>query len=379
MKAKIKVLSYYFNMLFIALLVLLLSLVTLVKFTVFDEEYLLKHLENNDYYDELYKSIKEEMSYYIIQSGLDEEVLEDIYTKEMITEEAKSIINNFYKGKELTINTEKVADNLNSNIEKYLLKNNIMVDDQKALDRFVDEMIIIYDKEIRLSDKINTIQSKFNKLDNIIDNLFVVLFISILVIGIISHIFYKRIIYTIPCISSAILLLLGNYLLYNRIDVGNILFWNDNVSTIIKSILFDINRFVKEEASVLIILGIITFIIEYIITNKGIITKKDPIMKNRIKKQSTDKEKDKYNKLILDKQTTTKKSLFSFLKKDKEIVEEKKDDNVIDELFGYTYNTIVTDNSTDTDTNNDQNSSNTPTPTNKNTSPKSKKKKKKKR
>ena len=86
--------------------------------------------------------------------------------------------------------------------------------------------------------------------------------------------------------------------------------------------------------------------------------------------------------IINNKETTTptpKKSLFSFLKKDKEKVEEKKDDNIIDELFGYTYNTILTDNSTDTD--NVQNSSNTTTTTvkNKSTSPKNKKKKKKKR
>lgn len=367
MKVKIKVLSYYFNMLFIALLVLLLSLVTLVKFTVFDEEYLLKHLENNNYYDELYKSIKEEMSYYIIQSGLDDEVLEDIYTKEMITEETNSIIKNFYEGKELTINTEKVADNLNNNIEKYLLKNNIMVDEQKALDRFVDEMIIIYDKEIRLSDKINTIQSKFNKLDNIINTLFIILLFSILVTGIISHIFYKRIIFTIPTISTSILLLLGEFLLYNRIDVKNIIFWNDNVSTIIKSILFDISNYIKTESKILIIIGIITFIIEYIITNKKIITKKDTTMKN----------------IINNKETTTptpKKRLFSFLKKDKEKVEEKKDDNIIDELFGYTYNTILTDNSTDTDTPNKDNVPNTSKTTkNKSTSPKNKKKKKKKR
>ena len=367
MKVKIKVLSYYFNMLFIALLVLLLSLVTLIKFTILNENYLIKHLEKNNYYDELYKSIKEEMSYYIIQSGLDEEVLENIYTKEMITEETNNLINNFYKGKELTINTEKVADNLNSNIEKYLLKNNIMVDDKSALDRFVDEMIIIYDKEIRLSKKINTIQSKFNKLDNIIDILFIVLLISILIIGIISHIFYKRIIFTIPTLSTSILLLLGEFLLYNRIDVKNIIFWNDNVSTIIKSILFDISNYIKTESKILIIIGIITFIIEYIITNKKIITKKDTTMKN----------------IINNKETTTptpKKRLFSFLKKDIEKVEEKKDDNIIDELFGYTYNTILTDNSTDTDTPNKDNVPNTSKTTkNKSTSPKNKKKKKKKR
>ena len=364
MKVKIKVLSYYFNMLFISLLVLLLSLVTLIKFTILNENYLIKHLEKNNYYDELYKSIKEEMSYYIIQSGLDDEVLENIYTKEMIKEETNNIIKNFYEGKELTINTEVVSNNLNSNIEKYLLKNNIMVDDQSALDRFVEEMIIIYDKEIRLSEKINTIQSKFNKLDNMINTSFIILIILILVIGIISQLFYKRIIFTIPTISTSILLLLGEFLLYNRMDVKNILFWNDNVSTIIKSILFDISNYIKTESKILIIIGIITFIIEYIITNKKIITKKDTTMKN----------------IINNKETTTptpKKSLFSFLKKDKEKVEEKKDDNIIDELFGYTYNTILTDNSTDTD--NDQNSSNTPTPTNKSTSPKNKKKKKKKK
>ena len=88
-------------------------------------------------------------------------------------------------------------------------------------------------------------------------------------------------------------------------DVKNILFWNDNISTIIKSILFDISNYIKTESKILIIIGIITFIIEYIITNKKLITKKDPTMKNIINNEETTT-------------PTPKKSLFSFLKKDKE-------------------------------------------------------------
>lgn len=270
MKNKLKVLSYYILMIIISVLVLTLSLFTLLKFTILDQNYLIKQLEKNNYYENLYNSITEEMSYYIVQSGLKEEVLEKIYTKEMITNSINEAINNFYTGKKIMIDTTKVKENLNNNIKDYLSKNNIIITDQKALDMFVDHIISIYNEKIILSKHIEKFQNKLIKLDKIIDTIFIILMVLISILTILCHLFYKRIILTIPCISTAILLFLGNYLLYNRIDVKNILFWNDNVSTIIKSILWSIKDFITNEAIILIISGTIFFIIGYLLTNRKI-------------------------------------------------------------------------------------------------------------
>lgn len=391
MKNKLKVLSYYFSMMVLSIVVLGLSLTTLLKFTIFDDAYLIKHLEKNNYYNELYSSIKEEMSYYIIQSGLSEEILDDIYSEEMISDSVIILINDFYNGNELKVETEIVKNNLKSNIDKYLLKNNIVVDDRKALDLFVDEMIKIYDQEIRLSNSISKVQDIFNKFDKLIDILFMVLVILTIGIGTICHFFYKRIVYTIPCLSSAILLLLGCWLLYNRIDVKNILFWTENVSNVLKSVLFNIKDFVRIEAIILIGVGIITFIFGYMYNYKDDIKYMKNIKKIKSNKSNSLKNKfinfrkgfimnmngkNKYNDIILDKDTTPKKSIFNvFKKKDDVKQEEKKDDGKITELFGYVYNTVTTDNSDEENinTNNNSNSNNSKN------NHKNKKKKKKKR
>lgn len=269
MKAKIKVLSYYISMIILSLMTLALSLITLLKYTVMNESFILNQLEKNNYYEKIHKSIKEEMSYYIIQSGLSEEVLDNIYSEKMIKKEINKLIINFYNNKELKVNTKEVSNNLNNNIQNYLLKNNIIAEDQEALNRFTEEMVKIYEQELKITNFISNIQNIFIKLDNLINLIFIILIISIPVIIILLHIFYKRIIFTIPTISTSILLMLGNYSFFQRIDVKNILFWNENISEIIKSIIWSIKDFINTEAIILIVIGIIAFILGYILTNKN--------------------------------------------------------------------------------------------------------------
>ncbi len=275
MKSRLKVLSYYLVMIILSILVLGFSLVTLAKFTVFNEDYFINQLKKNDYYENLYQSISEEMSYYIIQSGLEDSVLSNIYTKEMVTDEINGVVDSFYHGKKIKVDTSVVKNNLENNIKDYLLKNNIVVSDQASLDQFVDHMLDIYNEEIILSKYVEKLQGPFVKLSKLLDMLFIALIIVIAISSIGFRIFYKRTILTIPTISSATLLLLGRYLFFNRIDVKNILFWTDNVSNVIKSILWSISKFVCNEAIVLIIIGVVAFIISYLGSRKRIVKKKD--------------------------------------------------------------------------------------------------------
>lgn len=279
MKSKLKVLSYYLVMIILSILVLVFALVTLLKFTVFNENYIKDQLSKNNYYTNLYQSISEEMSYYIIQSGLTDEVLKDIYTQEMVTNEINDVIDCFYHNKKMVVDTGLVKNNLENNIKAYLLKNNIVVSDQSSLDQFVDHMMNIYNEEIILSKHIEKVQSPFVKLDKLVDMLFIVLIVVVVATSIVFRVFYKHTILTIPTISSATLLLLGRYLFFNRVDVKNILFWTDNVSNVIKSIMWSISKFIRNEAIVLILIGIVAFIISYLGSRKRVIKKKGTVMK----------------------------------------------------------------------------------------------------
>mgnify|MGYP003319302136 CR=1 FL=1 len=118
--------------------------------------------------------------------------------------------------------------------------------------------------------------------------------------------------------------------------------------------------------------GIITFIFGYMYNYKDDIKYMKNIKKIKSNKSNSLKNrfinfrkgfimnmngKNKYNNdIILDKDTTPKKSIFNiFKKKDDVKQEEKKDDGKITELFGYVYNTVTTDNSDEENINTNNN------------------------
>ena len=80
----------------------LLSLSLILIFTVFNEDYVLDLLNNHNYYQELYDNTLEEVSYYLEQSGLNEEVLNNVISvkslkNEIITNYDESQIKNLSK------------------------------------------------------------------------------------------------------------------------------------------------------------------------------------------------------------------------------------------------------------------------------------------
>jgi len=255
---RIKLIFYYIGEFVLSILVLLLFLIALLECTVLRPKYVLHQFEKNNYYEGLYKSINNEMSNYIIQAGLEDVVLEDIYTKDMVEKEVTKMIQRFYGNGKISVDTKSVKESLENNIASYLLKNNIEVTDQKALDQFVDQMLDIYEEKIVLSKSLIKAQNLVVKLDFLLKIVFVVLAFITGVLGLLVKYICKNRVVAAPLFTTGILLLLGNYLLFNRIDVAHILFWNENVSIVIQSILFSLSNTVKVGALILIILSILS-------------------------------------------------------------------------------------------------------------------------
>jgi len=291
MKAKIKVLFYYFSLFFLSIIVLAIFLIGILEITVLRPNYLIEHLKENNYYDELYLSISDEMSNYIIQAGLEDSVLENIYTKDMIVESVNSSIYSFYGNQKIIIDTSVVKKNLEGNIVSYLEKNNIVVTDLAALDKFIDQMLDIYDEKIRLTSSLDFVKEIVFKWDFRLKVIFIVLVVIALLIGLLFNIIYRKSAFSVPCFACSILLLLGNYLFFERIDVKNILIWNENVSNIVKSILLDISSLIKSGSILLIILGFLTYLFSCIL--RLIIRKKSKVNEKIIKPEiEIEKEKD---------------------------------------------------------------------------------------
>lgn len=268
MSKKLKMLSFYFYLLLLTILLLGTTLISTIRVTDLRPNYIISNLEKINYYDKVYNSINEEMQNYLIQSGLTSEVLTNIYTKEDIKNSLNNAIYTFYNNKKVSVDTNSVKTNLENNINNYLIKHNIVVTEKEGLDLFVKQMEEIYTNEIMISSKINNFSVYLAKVIKLADIAIIVLGITTLVLLVFGYFFYKRNVITISLASAGELLVLGNYLLFNKIDVKNILFWSDNVSLVIKTVIQDMSSKIYFLGFSFIITAIIIEIIYYITRKK---------------------------------------------------------------------------------------------------------------
>ncbi len=271
MKARIKIILYYIIELSLSLIFLITFLLAMIKMTVFNQNYIINIFNKNNYYDKVYEYISNDMAKYILQSGLENVVLEDIYTKDMIKDEVKEAVNAFYTNKEIKVDTSVVEKNLKDNIENYLASHNIMVADEQALDRFVSTILRVYRDKITITstDTIVKLQQYFVKINKILNILLVSFLLVIIALSLIIHFVYKKLAIAIPMITSSLLLLLSNLLILKKINVNHIMFLNDNVSLIMKKIFNDISSIIKYGSIILIILALIIIILYYIISKNN--------------------------------------------------------------------------------------------------------------
>lgn len=268
MKTRIKIIIYY--LLEFILSILLFGLVSLIilKTTLYNPSYVKKQFINNNYYTNLYKSINEEMSNYIIQSGLEEEVINNIYTEETLKETIENIIDSAYNGKELIIDTKKVENNLKANINKYLEKNNIEVQDQEALNKFINQIINVYKDEISLSNAIKYTEKIISKTKHLITFSLMLCLILIILLFIIIKKLTKEKILTIPFFTAALLFFFSLFYINNNIIIDNIYIWDDNVSNLLHSIIYNILNKIKLYGILLFIVGCLEIIISKKIKRK---------------------------------------------------------------------------------------------------------------
>ena len=275
------ILSYLFGFITSVLLSILVILL-LCKYSILNVDYIKNVLGKNNYYSEVYKGTLEEIEAYMISSGLEEEVLNNIFDESIIEKEVDNYLDSIYSGSEYTVDSKSVKDKLSTNIDNYLSSSNLEVTDKKELNLFINDIAKIYEDEIKFYNA-----AKFGKkyltygiknIDKIISFILGISLISIIILLLLRCKFISSTI-----IGSGLILLFIRFMIFEKIDIKNILIISEYFSKVIKAVLNDLGHNILMSSILLIGIGLIILLIELL--GKKIKIKKFRNLEKLIKKE----------------------------------------------------------------------------------------------
>ncbi len=175
----VKKLINFIVIIFLSLSILSSFLVFTVSNTILNKEYILNKMEECNYYEKTYLDINDILEQYIGPSGLDEEVLKDIYTEEQVKNDIDITVNAIFTGEEKTIETETIREKLSKNIyEDYTITNS----QKEAINNFEDTIINEYTKQITHHDYLYVLENYIPTINKIMAKLKIIMPIIVCII-----------------------------------------------------------------------------------------------------------------------------------------------------------------------------------------------------
>ena len=243
---------------FVASVLLSLLVILLVyKFTIGNKEYIINLLEKDNYFEKINDEINEEMGLYILSSGFTDEIYKNTYAKEDVTKDIKLFIDNAYDGKITTIDKSDILTKINANIDEFFKNNNLLTVNKTELVGFINGLGNVYSDEITLYQFTDNIISKIPKIDRIVNIMIIIISISLIIL---CFIFYKiRYCYSsATIIASGLILLFIRLFIFENIDIEDLLVITEKFS-------FELRHILSILQNISLILGVCLIIIGLII------------------------------------------------------------------------------------------------------------------
>lgn len=268
MKNKLRIIFGYLFSFLSVLLIVCVVLMLIIKFTVFKKGYINNILYKSNYYITLKTNIIEDMEDYMMSSGLPEEILDKIFTEEELKRDVNIFIDNLYLGKKTNLDTNYIRERISQNISDYLKNNNVEVTNDTDLESFKDELIKIYNNQVCLYKTLDSFVGMVKKANNLLNKATIivsVLLLIVLILTILCKVKYFDSIF----ISVGIILIFIRFLIYEKIDVENLLIISDNFSKVLKSLLIKIGNIMFNCSIIFIVVGLLLSSIVYFCCKKG--------------------------------------------------------------------------------------------------------------
>lgn len=265
----IKLVVQYLLTVILAMSVLALILINIFSSTILNERYIISKLEDEDYYNQIFESAESNFENYIHQSGLDEEVLDNIITKEKIEKDTQIIVNNIFDGTNTEINIDEIKNKLNENIDSSLGRKRTATE-EKTINEFVNLICNEYKTTILTTNYETKINAAYQKITTYMDLAKRALLIILGIVSILLVLLNIRRIYRVfaklgvAFTIDGLLLILANYFINQKIKIQTITILNNAISIVLRKILTNILNIITKDGNILLSIGII-FIFAYAI------------------------------------------------------------------------------------------------------------------
>ena len=272
MKIFKNIITFIFTII-LTILILSYVIIKLCSSTVLNENYVISKLEENDYYNKTYELVESNFENYIQQSGLDEEVLKDIITKDEIEEDTKSILNNIYSGIGDNISTEKIKERLTQNIDKSLENKKLSSSEKEAIDDFIDKIGNEYETTIFHTNYEKSLSNMYKKIIKMVSFGEKVILVSIGFFVILILIINTRRIYKsisaigISMISSGVIFIIAKIYINTKIKIQTITVLNRVCSTTLRNILQELLDNIITYGIIFSVIGLVLIILSNLIHN----------------------------------------------------------------------------------------------------------------
>lgn len=256
----------------ITILICLIFATNLLNTTVLSKNYFLSKLNEADYYNQVYVFTESNFEKYINQSGLDEEVIKNLITVDMIKADTEKIIRNIYENTQESIDIEIVEKNLRNNIESYLNQNNLTADPTDIEDfvQTIGNEYLICLSHNKYEQKIYDTITKISKLAKKVNKISIIaLAMSILLlVGINIRTIYNSFAnFGVSLFSSGLILMFINIYVNKKIDVKNLVVMNDSLSFALRKMAFGIFDDIFGNAIILMMSGLALIVVSLFVHN----------------------------------------------------------------------------------------------------------------
>lgn len=270
-----KIMSYFLTLILIVVTLLTLAL-NIVNAKLLDENSVKERMEKLNIYDTVYQDLNTSFRSYTEQSGLEEEVLNDVITKEQVKNDVNGILDSIYQDKEYKIDATQLEQNLTTRIQESLKNANRTPNarEKEAIKTFVTTIGDVYENEVFPAKIISSASSYVVKVSELATMAEPIMYavIAVLVLAIFAINFKEKSRFLsymgISLMSSGVVLTVVDIFVKWKLNLQDISFLNSSISLLIQDLLQDVMTNVFTFGIIFIILGVIFSFIGNVIYKK---------------------------------------------------------------------------------------------------------------
>ena len=256
----------YILVIILTILIIAMAFIGVASSTILNKQFVLSKLEETGYYDGIYQEIQSDFEKYVGQSGLDENVLQDVLTKEKIKSDVNVIINNIYEGTNEEFDVEELKENLNNKIQQTIEEQGLR-GEQESIDSYIDTICEQYKQTMLHTNYEKDINDIYNKVTKYIQAGKKIVMVASLVVAIIiiaicfRHVFKGFASCAISLTASGIFLTVVNMYINSKVKIDTITVFNSTISNTIREIMSNIVGQIANCGYIMLAIGIIVIIV----------------------------------------------------------------------------------------------------------------------